>query len=496
MTRVVMLLVFGVACSASPEDGQFLCSDGVCPAGQVCVAGVCRDSEGDLDAGERDGGVGDASTDGDVPDAPDDGGSDDASVVEETCTPTNDPQVDEDGDGLIDEGCTWSFSNAHPVLDVPVGAGLHWSPAVGGDGTRLYFGYSGESSGVYLARRTSVDARFELGAEPLLLLASPNSDPVFVVAIDQAETTLVAQVGGVLFRAERPTAGDAFGAWIEIGNGTHPTLRGDGLELIYVQTDRLVRATRSASSRDFGPPSSALESAGSAQFPRVTPDGRTLFYQGAGGSLRIASRPSNDVAFSDDDIPTGGFPEGSSFSVHPPTREVFFVAVGEDGPATQSIWRAEVCRNPGCPPRRTECPLGFEAVGTNCYERSPSTFTTLGAARDYCMTREATLASVASFGERINLERTGMLPDSSDLGSVWTGGVTESLVDGLVDYAWPTDEAFVEYPDAWATRPGPGDLMSRCIGATGSGWVARSCAGGASVPALCQIVRWPTWPHP
>ena len=91
MTRVVMLLVFGVACSASPEDGQFLCSDGVCPAGQVCVVGVCRDSEGDLDAGERDGGVGDASTDGDVPDAPDDGGSDDASVVEETCTPTNDP---------------------------------------------------------------------------------------------------------------------------------------------------------------------------------------------------------------------------------------------------------------------------------------------------------------------------------------------------------------------------------------------------------------------
>ncbi|MCB9615858.1 MAG: C-type lectin domain-containing protein [Sandaracinus sp.] len=495
MTRVALLLAFGVACSVSPDDGQFLCSDGVCPSGQVCVDGVCRDSEGDLDAGERDGGVDDAAMDADLPDAFDDAGAD-ASTAEETCTPTNDPQVDEDGDGLIDEGCPWSFNNAHPVLDVPVGAGLHWSPALGGDGTRLYFGYSGEPSGVYLARRSTVDARFELGSEPLLLLTSPTADPVFVVTIDLAETTLVAQIAGTLYRAERPTAGDAFGAWIEIGPGTHPTLRGDGLELVYVQSDRLVRALRSESGRDFGAPSPALEGADSPQFPSMTRDGRTLFYQGVGGSLRIASRPSNDVAFSDDDVGTAGFPEGSSFSIFPPTREVFFVAVAEDGPATQSIWRAEVCRNAGCPPRRTDCPTGFEAVGTSCYERSAGTFTTLGAARDHCMTREATLASVASLGERADLERLGLLPESSDVGSVWTGGVTESLASGSVDYSWPTDEAFVEYLDAWSQRPMPGDLMSRCIAATASGWVARSCSGGEASSALCQIVRWPVWPHP
>lgn len=493
MLRLVWSMVLVIACSVSPDDGQFLCSDGRCPAGQTCIDGVCRDGDAsERDAGERDAGVDDASLDGSLLDAGERDGGDDARVVDEVCTSTNQPQIDEDGDGAIDEGCAWSFGNAHPVLDVPVGPDLHWSPILGGDGTRLYFGYSGDPSGVYMARRTSVDARFELASEPIRLRSSPSADPIFVVAIDTAETTLVAQAGGTLFRAERPTAGDAFGTWIEIGPGTHPALRGDGLELVFVLGAQVFRATRSSVGRDFGAPTVALEGDETKQFPRMTPDGRTLFFQGSGGQTHIASRTSVDLPFGDVVVATE-LPVGSSFSVFPATREVFFVAVSEDGPATQSIWRAEVCRALPCPPRHTDCPVGFEAIGYGCYETSPGGFTTIAAARDHCAAREATLASVASLGERTRLGDLGFL---SSTVSMWTGGFTESLAPGMVDYRWPTDEAFVEYADAWAVRPVGDDLLSRCIGATTSGWVARSCTGGESARALCQVVRWPTWPHP
>lgn len=482
-----------LACSVDPDDAQFLCSDGRCPAGQTCVDGVCRDEPSDVDAGV-DGGV-DATIDDATIDAPD-GAEDDAGATPEVCTPTPGVASDEDGDGAIDEGCEWHFGSPHPVLDVDLGIFEHWSPVVVADPRRLYYAYSGtdpsgeDQSGVYLAQRTSTEARFALdGLEPEAVFEPSTNDPVYTFAITPDERVLVVQVGGELVIAERTSPEVAFGAARTIANGTHPTIRADGLEVVYVTGAQLRRIVRAARGEEFGAGSLAVNdtSPEPASFPRMTPDGRALIYT-SGGSVVVATRAATDVPFGD----VTGLPPvtGHSLSVSFATREIYFsVPASDRSPSSQGVWRMELCRDGPCPSRAPVCPAALEAVGEfGCYARG-GMHPTLGAATDFCTRIGASLSSLNSSAEREALVAAGLITPAP---RVWTGAVTDSLNPPVV-YTWPTDEPFVEYRELWQTRPAEGDLASRCAESDDRGLVARSCTGGTMIPALCEVVHWPTW---
>lgn len=488
-----------LACSVDPDDAQFLCSDGRCPAGQTCVDGVCRDEPSDVDAGV-DGGV-DATIDDATIDAPD-GAEDDAGATPEVCTPTPGVASDEDGDGAIDEGCEWHFGSPHPVLDVDLGIFEHWSPVVVADPRRLYYAYSGTDpsgegqSGVYLAQRTSMEERFALdGLEPEAVFEPSTNEPVYTFAITPDERVLVVQVGGELVIAERTSPEVAFGAARTIANGTHPTIRADGLEVVYVTGTQLRRIVRAARGEEFGAGSLAVNdtSPEPASFPRMTPDGRALIYA-SGGSVVVATRAATDVPFGD----VTGLPPvmGHSLSVSFATREIYFsVPASDRSPSAQGVWRMELCRDGACPSRAPVCPVALEAVGEfGCYARG-GMHSTLGAATDFCATigetsSGASLSSLNSLEEREALVAAGLITPAP---RVWTGAVTDSLAAGLVSYTWPTDEPFVEYRELWQTRPAEEDLASRCAESDERGLVARSCTGGTTIPALCEVVHWPTW---
>ncbi|MCU0674849.1 MAG: C-type lectin domain-containing protein [Myxococcota bacterium] len=490
IAALVLSVLSLIACSVDPDDAQFLCSDGRCPAGQTCLAGVCRDEPGGEVDADVDGGADDAAIEDATTDAPD---ADDAGSASEVCTPTPGSAVDEDGDGAIDEGCDWRFGSPHPVLDVDLGEVDHWSPAVAADPNRLYYAYSdrGGRSGVYLAQRTATEARFALGGlEPQRVFESPTDELVYTFAITPDELVLVVQVGGELMLTERSSPEVAFEDARTIASGTHPTIRADGLEVVFVSGTQLRRIVRASRGAEFGVASLAVSDSSpeAASFPRMTPDGRALLFS-SGASVVLATRGTTDVPFGD----VTGLPpvSGHSLSVSFATREIFFsVPASDRSPSSQGVWRMELCRDGPCPSRTPVCPEELEAVGElGCYA-SGGMHPTFGAATDFCEGIRASLASLNSLGERQALVDAGYL---STVGRVWTGAVTETLAAGRVLYTWPTDEPFVEYRGLWQMRPAEGDVASRCAEADDRGLVARSCTGGTTIPALCERVFWPTW---
>lgn len=495
VATLVLSLLSLIACSVDPDDAQFLCSDGRCPSGQTCVDGVCRDETGgEVDSGV-DGGVDDAEVPDATTDAPDAPG-DDAGSTSEVCTPTPGSAADEDGDGAIDEGCPWHFGAPHPVLDVDLGELDHWSPVVAADPRRLYYAYSDRRgrSGVYLAQRTTTDARFALaGLEPARVFESPTDEPVYTFAITPDELVLVVQVGSELVIAERSSPEVAFEDARTVASGTHPTIRADGLEVVFVSGTQLRRVVRASRGAEFGVGSLAVSDSSpeAASFPRMTPDGRTLLFS-SGASLALATRGTTDVPFGD----VTGLPPvvGHSLSVSFATREIYFsVPTSDRSPSSQGVWRMELCRDGPCPSRAPVCPAALEAVGEfGCYARG-GMHSTLGAATDFCATigetSGASLSSLNSLEEREALVAAGLITPAP---RVWTGAVTDSLNPPVV-YTWPTDEPFVVYRDLWQTPPVDGDLASRCAEVDDRGLVARSCTGGTMIPALCEVVHWPTW---
>lgn len=491
--RTAAILALALACSVDPDDAQFRCSDGRCPSGQVCVDSLCRDElagDSGVDGGPLDAAVDDAAVDDatiDAPDAPDA----DAGSTSEVCTPARGTAADEDGDGAIDEGCPWHFGRPHPVLDVDRGVSEHWSPVVVADSRRLYFAYSGERSGVYLAQRSTPSTRFALDLEPERVFESPTVEPIYTFTITPDERVLVVQVGGELVVSERESADAAFTDIRMIGMGTHPTICADGHEIVFVRGFDLVRIARGRRGEEFGPASLAVtdSSPEAPAFPRMTPDGRSLFYT-RGSVLVTATRNATDAPFGD----VTGLPDvaGHSLAVSFATREVYFSLPGSDSsPSEQGVWRMELCRDGPCPAQEFECPSTLEPVPglLGCYGVG-GMVSTFGAAADFCETAGGTLASINSAGERNALFAAGYLSLSDP---VWSGAVTDSLAPALVAYTWPTDEPFVEYRELWQTRPSEGDLAARCAMVTNSGLLARRCDSGAMVAALCERVHWPFW---
>jgi hypothetical protein len=397
-------------------------------------------------------------------------------------------------------GCDWFFGSPHPLDGVELSGEDHLSPWMSPDGHRLYFVTSvmGAPRQLYVAERTGADA--ELGAPTPVALTLPTGavPDHCTVSSDETEVICAATLDGRshLHRMVR-VVGAPFGPSEQIlGSGPfeefEPTLRSDGLELLYI-TDRrpglpLWHAVRGAALAAFPEPG-AMEVVDVAdlRMPFLLPDGLTLLYSRTDDpALRIAGRD----AMTDETFHSSlGLGLGRTWfgSFAPATRELIFTAqapwnIQED---RWNLWRVQVCQGAPCvPERRAECAGGMISPdGFHCYARTLGNDTWAGSESE-CVRQGGHLVSVNSLAE------SGVVTELSAGFEAWVG-----LHDGL-DGA-PADDAF-----AWASRSplnyvawgvgqpdgtGPRGVLQRA-----GAWDDRGEAAELH-PGICEIEVWPTW---
>ncbi len=465
-------------CDVAPDDMQFLCSDGItCPDGQTCVVGVCRDVlvdaaidvveiDGSMDAGgSEDGGVEDAAVDAPT-DAP--------LPTDEVCAP--DPTghgVDEDLDGLIDEGCVYRFGTPHPVTDIH-GPNLHFSPELTDDGL-LYFVRAGsEGNGIWRSERLS---DFEKFRAPSLEFGF-GGGLIDSMSVTGDGSEFVVQIGGQLRQVVEGTIEPGLALGVEAAY--HPSLSRDGTELYFageVGADRRIYRSQRITDGSFGPGVRVFpESTEREEFPSLSRDGSTLWYTSAAG-MRIAVRAEGEMFTTS--LPFEGLPVAAAQPFyHPPTREMFYVQRGavEWSPTDHSIWRVQVCRTRtgACEVDPIPCESGNRSDnGNHCYE-STADPTSFSAAAARCLSEGGHLVTIHSAEEENIVNRTATLP-------TWIGGSR-----GPGGNEWVTMEPFLF--SRIDRAPPDGCLALNAIG----GWAPLDCEG-TRIASVCEWDRWPVW---
>lgn len=498
MRRALGLLLLLSGCGITPRDGQFTCPDGVCPAGQTCIAGVCTvggiDAEvadvPGLDAPGRD------VAGEDVPgrDAP----MQDVPPGGEACAPGPDrvPR-DEDLDGRIDETCPLHFGRIHPVLAamrVTTPTVAYFGGELTADGLSLFTVPSDDTARPFeIATRPDVRSPFQravvasgasvTGFTPQILTVSADGREVYMQMVDVGHTGPTA-----IFRTELDstwTTPALSVALVVAGReSAHPHLSRDGFEIYF--TARVGSATslyysERANIREEGWDTPELIGPGS--FPTLSPDGLTLFFLGDGTrEVRYVTRSSTDEGFVTSAASASPFRPTSPGGIavrpflSPLTREVFFslqpsgATPPEDGPTPASIFRAEVCRDAPCgsPP---PCPVGEAPSfdGLHCYRVAT------GAA-SYAVARSTCTAVPGAHVVTIHsLTEASLVRDLSS--NAWLGQVG-GVWDG------PAAEPFL-YREAISF--GPADC-----GVVGPGSFAiASCTDLHAV--VCETDTWPTY---
>lgn len=477
------------ACSVQPRDGQFLCPgpDELCPEGQVCVAGVCRDMAGEVDAGDEDGGDRDA---GPPRDASDDAGIDAGPPPDESCAPSSEgASVDEDADGVIDEGCSWHLGTPHLVAWVHVGRTQHFNLALDATGTDAYVGTDQEGVGVQRFDRADVGAPFATAPTELVGTAAPGAR-YRVVSVNADATTLAAQTetGVQVFSRSIPV--DPFAPLGPELAGVHPSLSPNGLELFVTDnsvTPSVIRVYgRSSADLMFGASRVVTlpDATGSVISPFMMADGNTLLYVESGIGGQAAIREDGDEFGLAVSVPTGAF---EFISYNPITREMWMSTTGRpDGPpGIYALYRAQVCRGAACAPEPSiECPppAALGADGFHCFERRLPQLA-WGAARDACGA-DGHLATFVS------------MEDGAGIAGTFTGSAWIGLNDDVAastrpeEWTWANGEPLLF--ESWSGGAPGTDPADNCARMTGMGaWFNERC--GNTSGYICETEALPRW---
>lgn len=187
----------------------------------------------------------------------------------------------------------------------------------------------------------------------------------------------------------------------------------------------------------------------------------------------------------------------------PASRELFVLLDGPSavgGPGARSLFRAEVCTSGPCA-ARNDCPSDWVAGpdGRSCYRAIQQAQTPISA-RATCAAQRSHLVSVMSPAERDVAWNA-----RQGLGRFWTGA-TDAFVEG--EFLWDGLEPFVWMPFGWAGMTAQPDNAGggsgedcvalsdgfTLVGVMGSGGQAGDLACAASLPSMCEIDLWPSWP--
>jgi hypothetical protein len=454
---------------------------------------------------------------------------------EERCTPSDatSAPADEDGDGAIDEGCTWHFGKPHWLapLDGTAGDGRRVFPDwLSPDGQRLYLTslVSGTASKIMVATRAGRDQPF---GPPVDLRGTGLPDhAVVTIALsdDELEAFVAARPVAMpdadtdLYRMVRTSKDGDFG---ELERLEHLSteddeegiaLRADGLEIVYAADRVLLRAVRSAPGGAFGAPV-PLEGvpASGINAPQLSRDGRTLFYYRPPADrpfriFRAERADPSSVVFAAPEEVTELEPSGQHEVFHPllatQTREIFFGSTQPWSPTFYAIWRAEICRDGACASRLVMPCAGIRSDdGLHCYSKLDAV-QGQAAAEAACRTAGGHLASITSRAEQDFLWRSfggehlwiGSYDDRGDLPECNRRGL-----DGSV--AWPCPWAWEDGTRwsyaAWGEpatselgfepqEQGNEDCAAMFVNYDGL-WADLPC--GHTYRAICETTLYPVW---
>lgn len=564
-------------CASDADCEATLGTGAVCNSFGMCIAapdaGPGEDAGTPPDAGGRDAGV-DAGTDAGI----------DAGVPDEVCTPSTTGSVptDEDLDGAVDEGCGWHFGRVHAVPVLQVDDGATMVVGVSADGLRVYLTGGAASVGASApptcfggagavgdrcyqscggAGGNRCDAASCVGYGTLDSYDCPvccNVDvPINPHRVDRG-----------LYVARRPSLAEPFGrpeavAGLEPNNAiSSATLSADELEIIFDEDLRagsapeLMRAVRPSLAAPFGPamPLSSVHEAGAREIaPRLSRDGRELWFTRVGASRSgfRATRASAAEPFSGVApvvLPPGAF-EHAGFTPSADGRTVFFVRnngaewrlyrasradtstlaldtlvelteLGAGGDvyvpyvdeAHREVWlassrawsagalgvfRAQLCRDGPCDEPLIACDTGVRSPdGFHCYFDTGDAAFRIDAVTT-CAALASRLLTLHSPAEDA-LVSTAFRPNG-----VWTGASDESA-EGLWRWDWPgrvgTEEPFTYV--TWGQASGHarepiGGQGHDCAHLVTADWPTLGLNDLDCVlhmaRAVCEDEVWPTW---
>lgn len=306
----------------------------------------------------------------------------------EVCTSSSDGSspADEDLDDAIDEGCPWHVGVPHELVFADTHLSFRTSTIrLADEGRSLYYaGYHADPSlGTFtrVARRPSVGEPFTT-RHNLALEASQ------ILSVLEDELGAIGFVSGTTWLYDRATTTAPF----EQDRALLATavegafLAPSGLEVWYASSGTVYRARRTTHDEAFGTPEPIALGSEAAYAPMLSADGHTIFFQR--GSLSsslvmrifIAQRDNRETTTfsaptelpipSTDALMRAGAPYYSQS-----TRELFFVG---GGLSSNTLYRAEICRDGPCPSRVIDCPSpGVRGTdGIRCFEltSTPATF--------------------------------------------------------------------------------------------------------------------------
>ena len=499
-------------CATMVGPGATCSSFGQClappDAGPLPDAGE-EDAGMSTDAGPRDGGPVDAGTDAGPP--------------PEVCTPSTPGAVptDENGDGVIDEGCPWYFGEPQFVttFGVPVTAPT-WAvipgllAAVSHDSLRMYYTGLSSSSRLYVASRVSADLPFTGGRE-IAVETAPNAQRA-ALSPDELEVFMQAGTSTIL-RATRATTSVDFGpptvvidpATIPLVGGApcssanDPFLSSDGLELVFTAACTggwtLHSARRASLSAPFGTPTLLVTNAppGPMVEPTLSPDEHTIFFtnQAVGSMYRAQRADVTDSTFTGaTELPS--LRPAASLTLVPGTREAYFNS-GRDWSAT-GLWRVQVCRDAPCTPDFVACDTGVRSPdGLHCYFPGPSASGTYTDGRFGCASVGGHLPTVTSEAERALLwSRWGAGAGTY----VWLAGTDEGH-EGVWRWDWldrvSVEEPFVfapwgpGQPDNYRGNDAAGENLLHLNGDLAGAF--NDIHAAFSTAYVCERELWPTW---
>lgn len=479
------LLAVVTGCGVDPVDGQFLCPDGECPSGQVCVNGTCRDPGVDAAGPDADAAMPDADARIDAGDASMDG---DAGPADETCAPNAGAAVDEDRDGIIDETCGFMLGRPHLVPRVHTGRTDHFTLSLTADGREAYFADNVAGSPVHFITRDDVGEPF--ANPPVPLMETAGLGLLRYVSVNEDATVMAVQLGDSMTRVfQRPTPGDQFESFGSDLEGVHPAISPNGRELYLtnnmVVPSRIVVRARSDISSPFGAPRTlTLGGVNGQSVPQLTSDGNTLLYvQNAAGVFAAVRREPNGAFV--DPVQVMGADGFEFFHYNSNSREMWMATISRTDAPTgiYSIFRAQACRDGACPDEpRVPCVGGvLSDDGFRCYRGVTEDFR-WGGARMQCAEMGAVLATIHSPDENDNVAFVATNP--------WTAMNRGIDPSSSTEFRWAGGEPTLF---STLTLSMPEDPAENCVFVDSSTkvWTNRRC--NITRQAACEIEQLPRW---
>jgi hypothetical protein len=482
----------------------------------VVFAFGCDGPASDPDAGGEDRDAGSGARDAGMTaemDAGTDSGPADAGPAE-ICTPsiTGSVPSDEDADDSIDEGCPWHFG---PTSELRFSNGppsfYNLAPkslSLAAGGRRLYYtvGDWNGSFDNYTVRTASRASREEALVPDANVVVADGSTPRLSVSDD--ELVAVSLSAHDVLQYRRSSVDEAFGAPSVVGTFDQANdlyMTPDGLEIWFGDIEVVHRARRTSVDESFGPAEAlSFEGyTGLAQYPAISPDGRTVFFADyITHQMHYAVRADREALAFGPPTPIDFTATGSATNYrshmfyNEATQELFAIAGQVSTNSFGVLLRTRVCRDGPCPAFEIPCTGTRTIDGAHCFVHD-------AAESDWITAESACVALGGHLASGHTYEEAQILAALAGDTPAWIG-LDDRGTEGR--FQWATGEwshlipLYFSYWDEGQPDNDTGvlaegeDCVVAGVDSNGDGtevWADDECTNPR--PHICETEVWPTW---